>query len=357
MTPVRASLYRYSLPLAAPLAVGGGQIEAREGLLLCVETQDGAMGWGEAAPLPGFSRASVDEAESALDRVADWLLGRPVASPLENSVPEGHPAGMPPSVQFASEGALLSLAADHQGTPVVQRLGGRDRVELNGLIPANTADLPAAAERYRQRGFQTVKLKVGREEIRDDVQRVHRLAEGMGTAGTIRLDANRAWTVEEAVSFAEALGPVPLEYIEEPLASPKRLSAFTARTGMPIALDETTREWTPDRLSEIGSVAAVVLKPTLLGGLTTVQRWARAARSADAVPVVSASYESGVGIRLLTALAANLSTAAAGLSTYEQLAADVLVPRLSMEGPIVEGGALDKSTVDRSRLTNIAVHE
>jgi len=208
-------------------------------------------------------------------------------------------------------------------------------------------------ERLWADGYRTLKLKVGRRSVSADVERVHTLAEAVGAEGQIRLDANRAWSVGEAERFADALGDVPLEYVEEPLADPSALSELAGRTGMPVALDETTRERTPDDLASFAPIAAVVLKPTLLGGIRTVRRWAAAARDQDAVPVVTGAYESGVGVRMLAALTAALTDAPAGLLTYDRLGDDVLRPRLSM-GPTVRVADAYDSVVDEARLTPIA---
>lgn len=357
MVLARASLFRYSLPFVDPLTVADETLTVRKGLLLRLEAECGATGWGEAAPLIGFSRETLAEADRALDRVAGRLPGQSVGESAEDRLTEIITSPVPPSVQFAIDSARIDLAADGRGIPVAQWLDGRETVELNGLITAETADLRSAAQRYLRRGFRTVKLKVGREDIDEDVRRVWALADALGDKGRIRLDANRAWTVAEAVSFADALDAGTVDYVEEPLSNPERLPALAAQTGMPVALDETTREWAPRDLSETKFVAAVVLKPTLLGGLTTVRRWAQSARAADAVPVVSASYESGVGVRMLAALASSLSTAAAGLTTYEQLDTDVLAPRLSMEGPTVDVAAMTHSTVHQRRITRTSVYE
>jgi O-succinylbenzoate synthase len=158
--------------------------------------------------------------------------------------------------------------------------------------------------------------------------------------------------VAEAEQFADALGDVPLEYVEEPLADPSALSAFADWTDLPVALDETTRECTPDELEAFAPIAGVVLKPTLLGGIRTVRRWGGAARAQDATPVLTGAYESGVGLRLLAALAAALTDAPAGLLTYDRLGDDVLRPRLSM-GPTVRVADAYDSVVDEARLTPI----
>ena len=351
MRITRARCFRYRLPLNPPLPSADGPLSERRGLLLQLTADNGATGWGEAAPLPGFSRESRADAEAALRRAAGEMQGRAYADPSteEETVPEGKS----PSVQFAVESALLELHAATQDRPIPALFGStQDRIRLNALIPSDTADVRQAAERLWADGYRTLKLKVGRRSVPEDVQRVHAVAEVVGAEGKIRLDANRAWSVAEAEQFAAALGDVPLEYVEEPLADPSALSAFAVRTGLPVAIDETTRECTPDELGAFAPMVGVVLKPTLLGGIRTVRRWGGAARAQDATPVVTGAYESGVGLRMLAALAAALTDAPAGLLTYDRLADDVLTPRLSM-GPTVRVAQAYDSVVDEAHLTPI----
>lgn len=349
-----AHVYRYTLPLTAPLSGGAAPSSERRGLVLELVGETGATGWGEAAPLPGFSRESVETAAAALVRLAGQWEG--TRAPSLGSMPSAL-AAAPPSVQFAGESALLSLRAATEGQTVPGRLGGRDTVTLNALLTSDTEALPSAARRLVSQGYRTPKLKVGRASVDEDLRRVHVLAEVLGAEGHIRLDANRAWPVEAATAFAEGLGPVPLEYIEEPLADPSRLPAFAEATGLPVAIDETTREHAPEALPTLGPVAAVVLKPTLLGGLSTLRQWVDAARAQDATPVLTAAYESGLGLRTIAALTAALTDAPAGLSTYDRLAADLLAPRLPMAGPTVDVPRLFESTLRRDCLTRIDEHD
>lgn len=354
MTITRARCFQYRLPLDPPLPGEDGPRTERRGVLLRLTADSGATAWGEAAPLPGFSRETTAEAATALSRIAAQIEPRTAA---EWSSDEGLPAGTkappPRSVQFAVESARLALRAAVQDRSVSAELGAtRDTVSLNTLLPADTEAVAVAAKRCWADGYRTLKLKVGRRSVAADVRRVHALAEVVGANGRIRLDANRAWSVAEAEQFADALGPVPLEYVEEPLADPSALPPFAVRTGLPVALDETTRERTPDDLEAFAPVAGVVLKPTLLGGISTVRRWAKAARALDATPVLTGAYESGVGIRMLAALAAALTDAPAGLLTYDRLADDVLTPRLRM-GPTVSLTEAYDRVVEEAQLTPV----
>src|SRR5215213_270707 len=73
-------LYRFSLPLSRPLTLGEATLRRREGLLLRLSGDDGSEGWGETAPLPGFSKESLDEAASQLRRLAGAMVGHEVTN-------------------------------------------------------------------------------------------------------------------------------------------------------------------------------------------------------------------------------------------------------------------------------------
>ena len=347
-------LFRYRLPLRAPLSVGGRTLTERRGLLLRVEGPDGHEGWGEAAPLPGFSRESLADAAAHARRLVSGLPGTDLPDADLDALLEGLPdADLPPAVRWAAESAVVDLWAAIRGMSVVDVMGGgAETVALNALI-TDDADLQAEDERLRAVGYRAVKLKVGRRTVEADATRVRALHELLGGDVGLRLDANRAWTLEEARAFAGAMGDLPLDYVEEPLRDPAGLSDLVDATGLPVALDETTREGPPGALPDALRVRAVVLKPTLLGGLAAARRWAQWTQERGGVPIVSASYESGVGLRMLAALAATLSDAPAGLSTYNRLAADVLTPRLPLDGPTVRLRALHDATVDRAALTPV----
>ena len=78
MKLARFDLYRYRLPFTRPLTLGSLTLDHREGLLLKLSGDDGSEGWGETAPLPGFSMESQDEAASQLRKHAGSMMGREV---------------------------------------------------------------------------------------------------------------------------------------------------------------------------------------------------------------------------------------------------------------------------------------
>lgn len=345
MTVADVDLYRYELPLTDPLQLGASTVEHREGLLVRLTARDGAVGWGEAAPLPGFSDETLADVVSRAQSLASRWAGSTVSLSTEalDASLRGLPIGQeePRSLRFALESAAVALHAAAEGDSLSSVLGvPRSTVALNALLTSLQENGREEAVRLREAGYRAVKVKVGRGPAPVEAERVRAIHEALGDAPALRLDANRAWSLETAIQFAEALREIEVAYLEEPLSDPGQLRTFAAQTGLPVALDETTREVGPEVLRNGHPASAVVLKPTLLGGIRTTQQWMRVARDHDITPVLSAAYESGIGLRMLLALAATGPDVPVGLSTYEQLAADVLASRLPLGGPTVREDAV-----------------
>lgn len=314
-----ATVYRYTLPLS-DAAAAGSTGDSREGALLELKDENGNIGLGDAAPLPGFSRESAGEAARQLRALTE--AGTAAEEPY-------------PSVRFALEQARLSLRAVQSGGPLSRLLSPapRETVELNALIAGGPEDATAEARRLRDAGYRAVKLKVGRLGVEDDVGLVRGVADELeGVA--LRLDANRAWSLEDALRFARGIEGIEVEYLEEPLAEPELLPRFAEESGLPVALDESLVGMPASGLRNYGYAAAVVLKPTLLGGFSRTHALAARADDLGMKSVVSSAFESGVGTLGLVALTASLSGEGtpAGLDTYRRLGADVLRPALAL-GP------------------------
>lgn len=342
-------IFRYRLPLAVPLTLAGRAVDERDGVLVRIDSDSGASGWGDVAPLPGFSRESLEDAEAELAILGEILRGAEIRS--RECVPA---AATSPSVRFGLETALASLSAQ-MGREACRGLPRFDgAVPVSGLLAGSGAAIVAHARRLRDAGFRAVKLKVGMRPLPEDVALAQGVRAVLGDGIALRLDANRSWSLEQAVRFGHALGAAGVEYLEEPLGDPSRLADFFDATGIAVALDESLQELRPGDLEGLRGVGAVVLKPTLLGGAARARAWIARARELDIRPVVSGCFESGVGVLALARLAwsATGNAVPAGLDTYRWLDADVVRPRIPVRAAVLRwSDALARSRrVDAARL-------
>lgn len=290
------TLHPFTLPLRQAFQSSLGTFQQRQGLLVRVEA-DGFVGYGEASPLPGLSKESIEELH------ADLL-------PLAATDP---PVGLQPSeiddwvsskAQTASgrhglATALLDRSARKRGIPLCQILHPRPMAEvpISHLYTDESVLFHAT-----MLGVQTVKVKVGILPLDKEIERIRMIRSVIGPDVAIRLDANGAWTEEEARAALTQLAPFRITAIEEPVQN-RDLEAMSRlrSTGVAIAADESVRN--VDELHKIISANAadiIVIKPMLIGSPITAVHMMHSAAKAGLDVFVTTTIDAAVG--RLTAL-------------------------------------------------------
>lgn len=214
----------------------------------------------------------------------------------------------------------------------------RDAVPVNATVPAVAAE-DVAGVLARFPGCTTAKVKVAERGQRagDDLERLAAVRDALGPTGRVRVDANGAWEVDEAVQriarYDAAAGG--LEYVEQPCPSIEELAAVRGRVDVPIAADESVRRVDdPLRVARMRAADVLVLKVQPLGG---VRACLGIAEQTGLPVVVSSALETSVGIAAGVALAAALPELpyACGLATTGLLQRDVVAePLVAVDGAI-----------------------
>jgi O-succinylbenzoate synthase len=206
----------------------------------------------------------------------------------------------------------------------------RDSVPVNATVPVVSPE--AAHDLVRRSGCATAKVKVADpgSPLADDLARVEAVRDALGPSGRLRVDANGAWSVDQAVAAIAALDRAAkgLEYVEQPCASVEELAACRRRVDVPIAADESIRRAAdPYRVRDLEAADVAVLKVQPLGG---VRACLRIAEDIGLPVVVSSALETSLGLAAGVALAAALPSLehACGLATRALLAADLATPEL-----------------------------
>ncbi len=316
----QAQVWRYALPMDAGVVLRERRLKQRDGLLICL--REGAhCGWGEITPLPGFSLETLEQAQAvALAWIALWLREQP--APLPDA----------PAVAFGLSCALAELAgelpedADFRCAP----LCAGDPDALFAALVATPGD-------------KIAKMKVSLyEAVRDGLQ-ASMLLEALPDLG-LRLDANRAWTLEKARQFARYISPAlraRIDFIEEPCQTRDASRQFAQETGIAIAWDESVREADFRIVAEPG-LAALVIKPTLTGSLTQIHSLIGQAHAQGLTAVISSSLESSLGLTQLARIAAWLTPGTLpGLDTLSLMRAQLVRRWPGSALPCLETGALE----------------
>ncbi|MYE64943.1 MAG: o-succinylbenzoate synthase [Acidimicrobiaceae bacterium] len=341
MTAMQAELHPFRLALRAPLVTGGVSVRFRAGFLVALNA-DGLVGWGEASPLPGWSRTTLLETEAALRRAVDGLEagGEAVLGDLLDDLADT------PHARAGVAGAWADLRARRAGQSLADRLSrdhGGDAaaaVLVNALMAApEPSEVEEAAREAVGAGFSAVKLKVGAADPVVDIDRVRAARAGLGPAAELRLDANGAWDPATALEVLGRVQDCDVAYCEEPVTGIEAIAAVGGRSPVPMAADESIRgEADARRALELG-VCTLIVKPQAVGGPDVALAIAALAREAGASAVVTSFLDSAVGVAHALHVAAAVDAAAFrgrahGLATASLLAADVA------EAPVVVAGTM-----------------
>jgi L-alanine-DL-glutamate epimerase-like enolase superfamily enzyme len=248
---------------------------------------------GEAAPLTPYDGVTLEEAEQAI------------------RAGSGSPQGL-----AALDIAQADLSSRIEGRPIAAARTEQPAGSIGVSAAIGATDRAGAAReaaRAVEAGFGTVKLKVG---VGDDAGRVAAVRAAVGPDVAIRIDANGAWDVDQALAALRSLAPARIELCEEPVHGVAGLAAVRARLDgeIPIAMDETARE--PDALAS-GACDLVCLKVAECGGITRLWAAADTARAAGSEVYVGSTYDGPIGIAagLHAAAALGPDIPACGLAT------------------------------------------
>lgn len=286
---MRVELSEVSLKLRLPVMTGRGSITQRDGILIQI-SDGGANGWGEAMPLPGWPGADLSATRTALE---EWA-----ADPDPGNLPFERFA------HSAVELALLDMEAQRTSRTQAELLadGGpvADSVELNALVSNAHAAAIAEAD-----GYRTVKLKVGASDLDEDVASVAAVRSAIGTGTRLRLDANGAWTMDQAVTAMAQLEQFDIEYVEEPTSGLEALAQVAEQSLIPVAVDDSVGS-AEAQFPE--AISVVVVKPMALGGPRTAYAAARRWIDLGRKVIITNYLDSAIGQHAALSVAAALPT-------------------------------------------------
>ncbi|CAH2066254.1 unnamed protein product [Thlaspi arvense] len=386
---IQYSRYRVELCDKPTIYYGESSQFHREGFILSLTLDNGSIGYGEVAPLDS-NRENLMDVEGQLQLILHLMKGAKFSYmlPLLNGSISSWvwselgitASSILPSVRCGLEMALLNAMAVRHDSSLLGIL--HCQKEENGSAQPHSVQICAlldsegtpsevayVARKLVEEGFSAIKLKVARRvsSVQDAVvlQEVRRV---VGDQIELRADANCRWTFEDAIKFGLLVKSCNLQYIEEPVQNKDDLIRFHEESGLPVALDETLDDIAECPLHILTKYAhpgivAVVIKPSVVGGFENAALIARWAHQHGKMAVISAAYESGLGLSAYILFASylemeNVKTSrektqgmvplvAHGLGTYRWLNEDVMMNSLgifrSPYSGFVEGSVSDAS--------------
>ncbi|MFN2349661.1 MAG: mandelate racemase/muconate lactonizing enzyme family protein [Thioalkalivibrio sp.] len=250
---MRLEVFVFRAPIEAPVITSFGEMRDRPAVLVRLEDQHGAQGWGEV--WCNFPACGAEHRARLLESVlAPRLINARFGSVTE-ATRSLEVAQRVLAVQTAEWGplaqclagidiALWDLAARRAGKPLARLLGAEGvlatPVYASGINPD---DVPRLLESSRARGYRAFKVKVGFG--RDaDLASVAAARAMLGPGERLMLDANQAWDPREALTMAEALAAFAPDFLEEPMPADRSLEDWrrlAAASPIPLAGGENLR--------------------------------------------------------------------------------------------------------------------
>jgi L-alanine-DL-glutamate epimerase-like enolase superfamily enzyme len=251
-------LYRLEVPTGRPIGDWTCVYDALDVFALCLKTDQGLHGWGFGETV----------SKGYFTRPAPYIISMPLLADLratfEQSVwpllkgqnpyqlKENWPVLPHSFMGQAVRIALWDLMAKGVELPLYQFLGGaaeNNRVRAYGSaldFPLSEGEALAIFRKFVERGFTAVKVKVGRADAKRDLHRLQVVRETVGENVEIAIDANEAWTCEEALQRIRLFQEegVRLAYVEDPL--PRTDMEGLARLNASIDLDVVGHDYLVD---------------------------------------------------------------------------------------------------------------
>jgi O-succinylbenzoate synthase len=286
----RFEFRRYALPFRAPVRTAHGVWPTREGVIVRLENEGGAVVYGEAAPIPWFGTETVDEITQAC---------RELSADVDDERLDALPARLGCLRGALAAARMFILREETKTKPWPAPL------PVAALLPAGRPALEKIA-RLADAGFRTFKWKVGVGEVTDELALLDDLVAKFPAGARLRLDANGAWDRRRAERWLERAADRPIEFIEQPIAAEVRgakdlLIGLAADYPTPLALDESVVHVRDlDHWLGAGWPGVFVVKPALLGDVAGAYAQLRTAK---ARVVFSSALETAVGAQAALRLA------------------------------------------------------
>lgn len=267
----------------------------RSGIILTLSCEEGRTSQGEIAPLPSFSRESLQDVLLELETKKSFLLGQEWSLESYSDLIKD----LLPSTIFGFESALLSLLSPLPKT----------KMSISALLMGSYEEILRTAKERKQEGFTSVKLKIASLTLKEAQELIERLTRDF----LLRVDVNSSLDTEVSLKFFEQFPLGTFDYVEEPFKNPKDLPLFPH----PLAIDESfPQKLSLEDLEKIPSLKAIIYKPTLHGGivgLKTLYPWTQK----DKIDLVlSSCFEGKLGLQSIVEMGRRLKiTSPLGIGT------------------------------------------
>lgn len=266
-------------PLKQPFVTSKRRIDVIRDYAVKLTTDEGLCGFGACAPTPVITGDTVGSILYAIEEFyKPLLIGAHLSEELLPAVQKTLFHNSSPKA--AVDIALHDLLAAERGLTLFEYLGGKagpKHLETDATVSLGTpAEMAEEAKKHISAGFTAIKVKLGGPK-EEDVKRLKALSSVFGKKVFVRLDANQAWSVDDAVYVCSAAAEMGMniELVEQPVlyTDLHGMAAVTRAVPFPVLADESVfSAEEAERLIEMGGCSMINIKLMKCGGIYGAKR-------------------------------------------------------------------------------------
>ncbi|MDQ0270520.1 dipeptide epimerase [Cytobacillus purgationiresistens] len=351
--------HRIAVPLIKPFKTALRTVETAETLVVKITCDNGVVGWGEAPPTVVITGDSMSSIESAVQHVLTPFLVKQDFANYEaifqgiNSILIGNS-----SAKAAVDMALYDCLSQHCQLPLYQFLGGHKKtLETDYTVSVNgPEEMGEDAVSYVQQGFDVLKVKVGKDDVKTDIERIKEIRSRIGRGIKLRLDANQGWTAKEAITIIKKMEDLDLriELVEQPVKAwdIAGLKQVTDHVDTLIMADESV--FNPKQALEVvknRSADLINIKLMKAGGIYQAQTINQLAEVSGMECMVGSMIETKIGITA----AAHFAASKKNITRFDFDAPLMLAKEVVEGGIIYSGRKISLPETNGLGITNVEV--
>lgn len=296
---MKASCQRYILNFKMPSGTSRGVLRTKETWFIILENND-SIGVGECGLFRGLSVDDRPDYEEKLKWTCSNIdLGLDI---LLSELTEF------PSIQFGLEMAFKSLHGHNTFELFPSKFtDGLDTIPINGLIwMGDKAFMKSQIQEKLDAGFQCIKMKIGAIDFDTELELLKSIRRAFSSDDImLRVDANGAFSADEAMGKLDELSKLDIHSIEQPIRAgqAQEMARLCEKTPIPIALDEELigvfHSEERKQLLETIKPHYIILKPSLVGGFKESSNWIENAKHVGAYYWITSALESNIGLNAI----------------------------------------------------------
>jgi L-Ala-D/L-Glu epimerase len=305
--------FRVAVPLIKPFKTALRTVTTAEAIFVRVTCDNGITGWGEAPPTVVITGDSLLSIESAILQVIKPFLENKSLLNYElifqglKTIMVGNS-----SAKAAIDMALYDCISKFCKLPLYQFLGGHKKLlETDFTVSVNgPEEMGDDAVSYIQKGFNVLKVKVGKDDVTKDLERIKEIRKRVGNTIKIRLDANQGWTAKDAITTIRKMedSDLRIELVEQPVKADdlEGLKQVTDSVETLIMADESV--FTPKQAFQVlktRSADLINIKLMKAGGIYQAQIINQLAETCGVECMVGSMIETRLGITAAAHFAAS----------------------------------------------------